>query len=232
MTSSLDRVAFSPTASAATRYWNMAGQRYCRRLARYRNTLRVSADPVAKPAAHTRAESRGSRPSKAAAGERQTRRWREPDSNRRSPVYGELGAPAPRATRPTRHREAPERRSFASTSSAGGVRHAGDQAEQVVERRPGMPPAVPPEGEFVEIALEVLFARAMERAGEPALQMGEHPMHPGQQDVCRHAAFRLARMPVFPELHVAGQTVAATPAIGLAGTGVQIDPETGPKRPL
>ena len=108
----------------------------------------------------------------------------------------------------------------------------GDQAEQVVERRPGMPPAVPPEGEFVEIALEVLFARAMERAGEPALQIGEHPMHPGQQDVCRHAAFRLARMPVFPELHVAGQTVAATPAIGLAGIGVQIDPETGPKRPL
>src|SRR6266853_967601 len=39
----------------------MARQRYCRRLARYRNTLRVSADPVAKPAAHTRAESRGSR---------------------------------------------------------------------------------------------------------------------------------------------------------------------------
>jgi hypothetical protein len=40
----------------------MARQRYCRRLARYRNTLRVSADPAAKPAAHTRAESRGSRP--------------------------------------------------------------------------------------------------------------------------------------------------------------------------
>ena len=108
---------------------------------------------------------------------RKTLRWREPDSNRRSPVYGELGAPAPRAPRPTRHREAAERRSFASTSSAGGVRHAGDQAQQVVERRPGMPPAVPPEGEFVEIALEVLFARAMERAGEPALQIGEHPMH-------------------------------------------------------
>src|SRR5580692_5909029 len=36
----------------------MARQRYCRRLTRYRNTLRVSADPVAKPAAQTRAESR------------------------------------------------------------------------------------------------------------------------------------------------------------------------------
>ena len=74
-------MAFSPTTSAALRYWNMARQRYCRRLARYRNTLRVSADPVAKPAAHTRAESRGSRPSKADAGERRTVCWREVDSN-------------------------------------------------------------------------------------------------------------------------------------------------------
>ena len=61
--------------------WNMARQRYCRRLARYRNTLRVSADPVAKPAAHTRAESRGSRPSNGDAGERRTVCWREMDSN-------------------------------------------------------------------------------------------------------------------------------------------------------
>jgi len=44
-------------------------------------TLRVSADPVAKPAALTRAESRGSRPSKTFAGERQTVCWREMDSN-------------------------------------------------------------------------------------------------------------------------------------------------------
>src|ERR1700724_3227776 len=36
----------------------MARQRYCRRLTRYRNPLRVSADPVGKPAAQTRAESR------------------------------------------------------------------------------------------------------------------------------------------------------------------------------
>src|SRR5712671_726061 len=71
-----------------------------------------------------------------------------------------------------------------------------------------MPPAVPPEGKFVEIALEVRFACAMERAGEPPLQIGEHPMHPGQQDVCRHAAYRLAHVPVFPELQVARQTVA------------------------
>src|SRR6202022_359372 len=51
--------ALSPAPRpAAPRYWNMARQRYCRRLRRYRNTLRVSADPVAKPAAQTRAESR------------------------------------------------------------------------------------------------------------------------------------------------------------------------------
>jgi hypothetical protein len=44
-------------------------------------TLRVSADPVVKPAALTRAESRGSRRSAVAAGERRTVRWREMDSN-------------------------------------------------------------------------------------------------------------------------------------------------------
>ena len=44
--------------SRAMRYWNMAQQRYYRRLARIGKTLRVSADPVAKPAALTRAESR------------------------------------------------------------------------------------------------------------------------------------------------------------------------------
>src|SRR4029077_9582824 len=76
-------VAFSPTPSAALRYWNMARQRYCRRLARSCNTLHVSADPVAKPAAHTRAESRGSGPSKVDAAERQTLCWREQDSNHR-----------------------------------------------------------------------------------------------------------------------------------------------------
>jgi len=69
--------------SPAPRYWNMARQRYCRRLARYRNTRSVSADPGAKPAAHTRAESRGFGPSKVDAAERQTLCWREQDSNHR-----------------------------------------------------------------------------------------------------------------------------------------------------
>src|SRR5438876_6524293 len=60
----------------------------CRRLTRSCNTLRVSADPVAKPAAPSRAESRGSRPKTAARGERRTLRWREVDSNFRFRVAG------------------------------------------------------------------------------------------------------------------------------------------------
>ena len=50
-------------------YRNMARQRYCRRLARNGKPGASLADPVAKPAAQTRAESGGSRPSKVAAGE-------------------------------------------------------------------------------------------------------------------------------------------------------------------
>jgi hypothetical protein len=65
------------------RYWNMARQRYCHRLLRYRNTLRVSADLAATAAALTRAESRGSPRPRAAWSERQTLRWRELDSNLR-----------------------------------------------------------------------------------------------------------------------------------------------------
>ena len=63
-----DPRGIAPIPSAALRYWNMARQRYCRWIARFRTILRVSADPVAKPAAHTRAESRGFRPSKAGCG--------------------------------------------------------------------------------------------------------------------------------------------------------------------
>ena len=42
--------------------------------------------PGHQATAHSRAESRGSRPSTAAPGERRTLRWREPDSNHRSRV--------------------------------------------------------------------------------------------------------------------------------------------------
>src|SRR5207237_598483 len=62
----------------------------------YNSTARpMSADPVAKPAAHSRAESRGSRPSTAAPGERRTLRWSKGDSNCRSPA----SSPEPAAKR-------------------------------------------------------------------------------------------------------------------------------------
>src|ERR1700730_15552057 len=76
----------SPTTSTASRYWNMARQRYCRRLASCSRRPRVSADRAASPAAHTRGESRDPRPTKAVSGERLTLRWREMDSNPRSPA--------------------------------------------------------------------------------------------------------------------------------------------------
>jgi hypothetical protein len=77
-------VAFSATTSTALRYWNIARQRYCCRLAQNPSTRRVSADPLAQPAAHSRAEGRGFRPTKASASERRTLCWREVDSNPRS----------------------------------------------------------------------------------------------------------------------------------------------------
>jgi hypothetical protein len=59
----------------------MARQRYCGRLARNRKPGASLLTRSHKPAAQTRAEKRGSRPSKAAAGERLTVCWREVDSN-------------------------------------------------------------------------------------------------------------------------------------------------------
>ena len=66
------------------RYWNMARQRYCCGLARCWRALRLSADR-AENAARKRAlfgaliEESGSH---------MTRRWREMDSNPRSPAIG------------------------------------------------------------------------------------------------------------------------------------------------
>src|SRR5438270_830231 len=95
-------LAFSATTSTALRYWNMARQRYCRRLVQNPYTRRVSADPLAQPAAHTRAEGRGFRPTKESASERRTLRWREMDSNlwfpnRSAPVF-ETAVTSPRLT--------------------------------------------------------------------------------------------------------------------------------------
>ena len=77
-----DRRGNLATTSASLRYWNSARQRYCRQLVRYRKNPSVSADPTAKPAAQTRAESRVLDLSKTTAGERQTVCWRgEPGAN-------------------------------------------------------------------------------------------------------------------------------------------------------
>jgi len=64
--------------------------------------LHVSADRVAKPAAHTRAESRRCRPSNADAAERLTLRWREMDSNSSLEGDGfELSVPGHETVKPS-----------------------------------------------------------------------------------------------------------------------------------
>jgi len=99
----------------------MARQRYCCGLARCWRALRLSADR-AENAARKRAlfgaliEESGSH---------MTRRWREMDSNPRSPGYGGAWCSWRRATRPMPPSRSPERRSFASTSSASDFRMPG-----------------------------------------------------------------------------------------------------------
>src|ERR1700730_14982325 len=61
-----------------------AGQRYCRRLSRYRNTLRVSADLAATAAALNRENPGVLDLQRPRPRERRTLRWRGPDSNHRS----------------------------------------------------------------------------------------------------------------------------------------------------
>jgi len=74
--------------------------------------LRVSADPVAKPAAHTRAESRGSGRFIADAGKRRTVCWREMDSNPRSP-RATMSSHLSARHRPTASRQWPGRQALA-----------------------------------------------------------------------------------------------------------------------
>src|SRR5208283_2357941 len=68
------------------------------------------------------------------------------------------------------------------------VRQVGGQIEQPVEGCPGVAPSVPAKCELVEAAPQVLFAHAMQRATEPALQVGERAVNPRKQDVRRHIA--------------------------------------------
>lgn len=88
------------------------------------------------------------------------------------------------------------------------MRKVGGQIEQPVEGRSGMAPAVPAKGELVEVAPQVLFAHAVQRAAEPALQVGERPVDPRQQDVRRHVADHLADVrAMFSQLPIAREAI-------------------------
>src|SRR6266446_1956388 len=74
-------MVFSPTTVTGTAVLEYGPTEILPQVGALSKHASVSADPGAKPAAHSRAESRGSRPPKAAPGERRTLRWREMDSN-------------------------------------------------------------------------------------------------------------------------------------------------------
>ena len=72
-----------------------------------------------------------------------------------------------------------------------------------------MAPAIPAEGEFVEVTLQVLFPDAMQRADEPTLQVGERPVDPWQQNVRRHVADDLADvLAMFSQFAITREPVA------------------------
>jgi hypothetical protein len=193
-------VAFSPTTSAALRYWNLAWQRYCRRLARYRNTWRVSAYPVAKPAGHTRAESRDCRPTKVDAGERLTLCWREMDSNPRSPAYDEFGAPG-RAHATRAAIEKPRKpivrvgERFAARlgrlshgqKSAGGRHHQGE-----IRDRPDQQ-ARHPDNQIIGRAKKITWNRPSVRAGLGRAATPPHRGPPLPRTRAPRSARKLAR---------------------------------------
>ena len=54
-----------------------------------------------------------------------------------------------------------------------------------------MTPTVPAKHELVQVVLEVRLADAVQRADEPAFQIGDGPVDPLQQDVRRHFAHDL-----------------------------------------
>src|SRR6266550_1310564 len=74
-------MAFSPTTVTGTAVLEYGPTETLPQVGALSKHAERLSDPVAKPAAHTRAESRGSGPSKVDAAERQTLCWREMDSN-------------------------------------------------------------------------------------------------------------------------------------------------------
>jgi len=64
-----------------------------------------------------------------------------------------------------------------------------------------------PEGEFVEVALEVLAAQAVEGAERPTLQVREHAVGPAQNDMGGHLANDFWLMGMVGHADVAGPAV-------------------------
>src|SRR6201994_5186340 len=78
--------------------------------------------------------------------------------------------------------------------AVGSVTEARRQTDKCVEGGAGMAPSIPAKDELVEIPVEMRLTHTVEGAQAPALQIGKHPMDPGQHDVSRHAANHLALM--------------------------------------
>tara|TARA_B110000908_G_scaffold49054_1_gene59862 strand:+ start:4019 stop:4444 length:426 start_codon:yes stop_codon:yes gene_type:complete len=75
-------------------------------------------------------------------------------------------------------------------------READTDPEQRVECAAHVSPPVPAEHEFVEIALQVVFPKALEHAFRPSLQVGEHAVDPVQDLMCFFAGDDLRLMRV------------------------------------
>jgi len=112
----------------------------------------------------------------------------------------------------------------------GGRFEAGAETKQGVEGCGGVAPSVPadfkpgrrrrsngpvgrfkgeegPEGEFVEVAIEVLAAQAVEGAERPTLQVREHAVGPAQNDMGGHLADDFWLMGMVGHADVAGPAV-------------------------
>ena len=64
------------------------------------------------------------------------------------------------------------------------------QAEQGLERGHGRVAAVVPEGELIEVGLQVLGRGAVMGAGEPGLEVGDRPVRAGARSACGRGAGR------------------------------------------
>jgi hypothetical protein len=84
----------------------------------------------------------------------------------------------------------------------------GRKTEQAAESGGGASPAVPAKHELVEIARKVRLAHAVQRAHQPALEIGKYPVNPGKKNMGGQFPNRFAGMLMLGELLVARQAVA------------------------